>query len=92
MTAFGCCHHSVNVCIQLSGNRIGGVMVSVFALSVVDCVFEPRSGHTKDYNIGIWCYSAKNAALRRKGKDWLARNQDNVSEFCDISIRGLLFQ
>jgi hypothetical protein len=28
----------------------------------------------------------------RKSKDWLARNQDNVSEWGDISIRGLLFQ
>jgi len=27
----------------------------------------------------------------RKTKDWLARNQDNVSKWGDISIRGLLF-
>jgi hypothetical protein len=32
------------------------------------------------------------AALRSKNKDWLARNQDNVSEWGDISFRGLLFQ
>jgi hypothetical protein len=38
------------------------------------------------------CFSAKHAALRRKGKNWLARNQDNVSEWSDMSIRGLLFQ
>jgi len=31
-------------------------------------------------------------ALRRKSKDWLARNQDNVSEWGDMSIRGLMFQ
>ena len=30
--------------------------------------------------------------LRRKSKDWLARNQDNMSEKGDMSIRGLLFQ
>ena len=29
-------------------NRIGGVMVSVLASSVVERVFEPRSGQTKD--------------------------------------------
>ena len=29
--------------------------------------------------------------LRRKSKDWLARNQDNVSEWGDMSTRGLLF-
>ena len=32
------------------------------------------------------------AALRRKSKDWLPRNQDNGSKWSDISTRGLLFQ
>jgi len=27
----------------------------------------------------------------RKNKDWLALNQDNVSEWGDMSIHGLLF-
>ena len=67
-------------------------MVSVFASSAVDCGFEPRSGQTKDDKIGICCFSAKHAALRRKSKDWLARHQDNVSEWGDMSIRGLLIQ
>jgi hypothetical protein len=62
-------------------HRIGGVMVS-----------EPRSGQTKDYKIGICCFSAKNAVLRRKSKDWLARNRNNVSEWSDIFTRELLFQ
>ena len=66
-------------------------MVSVLASCAVDCGFEPRSGQTKDYKIGIRCFSAKHAALRGKSKDWLARNQDNVSEWGDMSIRGLLF-
>ena len=73
-------------------NRIGGVMVSVLASSVVDHGFEPRSGQTKDYKIGMCCFSAKYAALRSKSKDWLARNQNNVSEWGDMSIRRLLFQ
>ena len=42
--------------------------------------------------IGICCFSSKNAALRRKNKDWLAQNQDNMSEWGNISIHGLLFQ
>ena len=54
--------------------HIGGIMVSVLASSAVDRGFEPRSGQTKDYNIGICCFSAKHTALR-KSKDWLARNQ-----------------
>ena len=67
-------------------------MVSVLALSAVDHGLEPRSGQTKDYKIGICCFSAKHAALRRKSKDVLARNQNNVSEWSDMSTRGLLFQ
>jgi hypothetical protein len=30
--------------------------------------------------------------MRSKSKDWLALNQDNVSEWSDMSIRRLLFQ
>ena len=53
-------------------HRIGDVMVCVLASSAVDCGFEPQSGQTKDYKIGICCFSAKYAALRRKSKDgWL---------------------
>ena len=73
-------------------NRIGVVMVSVLASSSVDCGFDPRSGQTKDYKIGICCFFARHAALRSKSKDWLARNQNNVSEWSDMSNRRLLFQ
>jgi hypothetical protein len=55
-------------------------MVSVLAPSVVDRRFEPWSGQTKDYKIGICCFSVKDASLMRKSEDWLARNQENVSE------------
>ena len=50
--------------LSMFSNRIGGVMVSVFALSAVDHGFEPRSSQTKDYEIGICCFFAKHAALR----------------------------
>ena len=73
-------------------NRIGGLMVSVLASSVVDRGFEHRSGQTKVYKNGICCFTGKHAALRRKSKDWLARIQNNVSEWSDMSTRGLLFQ
>ena len=71
---------------------ISGVMVSVLASSAIDRGFDRRSGQTKDYEIGICCFSAKHAVLRRKSKDWLARKQNNVSEWSDMSTRGLLFQ
>jgi hypothetical protein len=67
-------------------------MVSVIALSAVDRGFEPLSGQTKDYKIGICCFSAKHASLRSKSKDWLVRNQKYVSEWSDMAIRVLLFQ
>jgi hypothetical protein len=35
-----------------------GVMGTMLASSVVDRGFEPRSGQTKDYEIGICCFSA----------------------------------
>ena len=64
----------------------------IIVSSVVDRGFEPRSDQTKDYKIGICCLSAKHAALKRNAKDWLAQNQDNMSEWSAMSIRGLLFQ
>jgi hypothetical protein len=67
-------------------------MVGVFAYSAVDRGFVPRSGQTKDYKIGICCFTAKHEAFRRKSKDWLARKQDNVSEWGVMSTRGLLLQ
>ena len=67
-------------------------MVSVFAACSVERGLEPRSSQTKDYKNRICCFSAKNAVVRKKSKDGLARNQDNVYEWGDMSIRGLLFQ
>ena len=44
------------------------------------------------YKTGICCFSAKHAALSREIKEWLARNQNNVSEWSDMSTSGVLFQ
>jgi hypothetical protein len=54
-----------NEMVMRSAFRIGGIMVSVLASSVIDRGFELRSGQTKDYKIGT-CFSA----LRSKSKDW----------------------
>ena len=65
---------------------------SVLVLSAVDRGFE-FPGQIKDYKIGICCFSTNHAVLRRKSKDWLAWNQDNVFDWGDMSIlHGLLFQ
>jgi hypothetical protein len=73
-------------------NCIGGVMVGMLTSSAVDRGFKPWLGQTKDYKIGICCFSAKHAALRRKSKDWLTRDQDNVSVWNNMFTRRLLFQ
>jgi len=73
------------VCNNIKQNHISDVRVSVLASNG----FEPRSCQTKDYEIDICCFSAK---LRSTSKDWLAQNQDNVSEwfdkdcFCELAL------
>jgi hypothetical protein len=73
-------------------NRISGIMVSMLSSSVVDRGFDPQSGKTKDSKLCICCFSTKYTVVRRKSKDWLAQNQDNVSEWGNMSTCGLLFQ
>jgi hypothetical protein len=55
-------------------------MVSMLPSSVVYHGFEHRSDKTKDYEIGICCFSAKHTVLR---------NRDNVSVWGDMFIHGL---
>ena len=58
----------------------------MLALSAVNRGFEPLSCQTKDYKIGICCFFAKHKALRRRSKNWLVLNRDNVSKWGDMSI------
>jgi len=46
---------------------------------------------TKDSKIGICCFSAKNVALMRKCKDRLGWNQDNVSDWGNLSPADCCF-
>ena len=55
-------------------------MLIVFTSSAVDHGFDPWLVHTKDYEIGIYCFSGKHTSLWNKSKHWLARNQNNMSE------------
>ena len=68
-------------------NLIGGVMVSVLASSAVERGFEPRSGQTKDYLYLLLFRYAR--SIKEKES---ARNQTNLSEWSEMSTRGLLFQ
>ena len=67
-------------------------MVSMLSSSALVQGFELQSDPTEHYQFGIWCFSAKHAALRSKSKDLFAWNQDNVFELSDMSTHGLLFQ
>ena len=55
-------------------------MVSMVS-SVVDQRFDPLSGETNDYIIGIYSFLAQHAPLRSK-TDWFSQN--NVSEWSDM--------
>ena len=73
-------------------NCISDVMVMVLAFSVIDRGFKSWSSQAKDNKNDIYCFSGDYAALRSKNNKWLAQNQDNVSEWSNMSICGLLFQ
>ena len=64
-------------------------MANGLASSTAYHEFESWSGQNHNYKMCMRCFSA---ALRRKNKELLARNQDNVSEYGDMYIRWLLFQ
>jgi hypothetical protein len=82
------CEH----CSSFIQNRIVCEMVSVLAWRVIDRWYEDWSGQTKDYKNGISCLIAKYASLKSKDNDWLTQNQDNVSQWSDMSTNELLFQ
>ena len=81
-----CVSNVIYVC-----NRIGGVMIGVLDSGAVNRGFEPQSGQTKNFKIGMCCLSAKHASLRRKSKDWLTGNQNNVSKWSDMSTTDCCF-
>ena len=72
-------------------NRISGVIVSVFTVSVVDCGFKPNWVKANYYKIDIFCFSTAHI-IKSDNKDWMARKQHNVLEGSDLSlsILGLL--
>ena len=51
-----------------------------------------RSGQILDYASNIRFFFDYHVSLKNKIKDWLAGNQENVSEWSDTSFREQLFQ
>ena len=73
-------------------DHIGGVVVNMLTSTVVDGGFDPQFGQSKDYKIDICWFFVKHTALGSKSAHWLARYQDNMFEWSDMSNRWLLFQ
>ena len=72
-------------------NCTDGVIVSMITLRVVDHALSPGGVKPKPINL-VCFFSAKDTALRRKSKGWLAQNQDNMCKRSDMSTCRLLFQ
>ena len=77
---------------QFDWNRIGGVMVSELDSSEIACELSSGRVKPKTTKLVFPASPFKKAALRRKSKNWLTQNQDNVSEWSDMSTCRLLFQ
>jgi hypothetical protein len=56
----------------------------------LECEFEDLSGPIR-CKIGIWYFSTMNTALRRKSRNWLMWNQDNLSKWYNMSTCGSMF-
>ena len=69
-------------CLAIHKCSISGIFVRYIVGS------KPRLSQTNDYKYHICCFTANHAKIRSKSKEY---NYDIVSEWSDISIRGLLF-
>ena len=56
------------------------------------CILLTDPSRDSGLNSLVCCFSSKHLSLRSKSKNCLVRNQDNVSEWSDMSSCGLLFQ
>jgi len=66
-------------------------MVNVFALSVVDGEFDPCRVNPLTIKL-VLPVAASSLSTQSKSKTRVAQNKDNMSEWSDLSTRGLLFQ
>ena len=70
--------------------RIGGIMVRMLSSTAVDRWFEPRLGQPKTFKL---VFIASPLRMQQYGiRAKTGWNQNNVSEWSDMSIPRLLFQ
>jgi hypothetical protein len=55
-------------------------MASMLTSNALDRGIKTLSGQTKDYTIGLCCFSVKHTVFRSKSKDWFSQNQVYVSK------------
>ena len=77
---------SIEVKVTINRNCISGELVSIRSW------VQATEGQTKAYKIGICCFSTISKQDYGIRADWLARNQDNVSEWSSMSTFGLFCQ
>ena len=65
-------------------------MVSMLASSAVDHELVPRSDHTKDYEIGICCFSTRPLSMRLTGVRVKTGSLGIRIMWSNMSARGLL--
>ena len=71
---------------------MSALFVDIFALIVVDRGVKTLISQINDRNICTCCFTAKHTALSSTNKDWMARNQHNVSEWSELATRVMLLQ
>ena len=72
------------LCMNIKTHRLDGEVISMVSSSAVDCAFDRCSSETKEYKIGIWCFSAKHKSLMRK-----SRLVGSVSKGSELSTHGM---
>ena len=61
---------NVKILLPRHFNYFSSVMVSMLTSRAVDRGFDPCSAQTKDYKIGIFCFSTQQTPYRSKGRNW----------------------
>jgi hypothetical protein len=83
------------VCLQIVPAKMENPDNEDISIQIEDVDLGSSSGRVKPMTIKLVFVASPlstHAAIRSKSKDWLAENQDNVSECGDMSTHKLLFQ
>ena len=78
--------------VSLQKGHTRAAMISALTSSAVDCGFEPCRVKPKAIKLLFVASPLCRATLMRRSKNWVTRNQDNMSGWGNMYIRGLLFR